>query len=294
MTFSKILKNTAIGTVLAGVVCSSAMAGTVTFENTFGLSNLLADPSSNFHPQGLGYDTSNNELLYKQQSSNRIFRSDLSGNVTGSLALSPGLNHTTSVAGDGANYYVSNYSGNAGGLDLYSVNKVSGATNAISTEVAAYGGYPIDVRDGTLYRTNISTTYSWANLNQIRISSLATPDAGIQTVTLATGAGIGDIAVDKDRNNVWVIDYAASATLRRFDLATGNELDSFGLGIDGLTAGLTYANDKLYYYDWNSGSGSTLSVFALAGFTEVPEAGTLAIFCLGLAGLGFARRRRNV
>jgi hypothetical protein len=148
------------------------------------------------------------------------------------------------------------------------------------------------VRDGTLYRTNISTTYNWANLNQIRISSLATPDAGIQTVTLATGAGIGDIAVDKARNNVWMIDYTASATLRRFDLATGDELDSFGLGLDGLTAGLTYANDKLYYYDWNSGSGSALSVFALAGFTEVPEAGTLAIFCLGLAGLGYARRKR--
>ena len=43
-----------------------------------------------------------------------------------------------------------------------------------------------------------------------------------------------------------MIDYTASATLRRFDLTTGNELDSFALGIDGLTAGLTYANDKLY------------------------------------------------
>ena len=95
-----------------------------------------------------------------------------------------------------------------------------------------------------------------------------------------------------------MIDYTASATLHRFDLTTGNELDSFALGIDGLTAGLTYAgltyaNDKLYYYDWVSGSGSTLSVFALSGFTEVPEASALAIFCIGFAGMAYARRKRT-
>jgi hypothetical protein len=90
-----------------------------------------------------------------------------------------------------------------------------------------------------------------------------------------------------------MIDYTASATLRRFDLTTGNVLDSFALGIDGLTAGLTYANDKLYYYDWVSGSGSTLSVFALSGFTEVPEASALAIFCIGFAGMAYARRKRT-
>jgi hypothetical protein len=90
-----------------------------------------------------------------------------------------------------------------------------------------------------------------------------------------------------------VIDYTASATLRRFNLTTGNELDSFALGIDGQTTGLTYANDKLYYYDWVSGSGSTLSVFALPGFTEVPEASALAIFCIGFAGMAYARRKRT-
>ena len=292
MTHSHSLKSIAIGAILAGIACTPALAGTVTLENTFALSNQLADSNSNFHPQGLGYDTATNELLYMQQSSRTIFRSDLSGNITGSLALSPGLHHTTSVAGDGANYYVSDYTGNTSGPDLYSVDKNTGAAANMSTDVAGYGGYPIDVRDGTLYRTNFSTTYNWSNLNQIRISSVATPDAGVQTVTLATGAGIGDIAVDSARNNVWVLDYSGSASLRRFDLATGNELDSFALGLDGLDAGLTFANDKLYYYDWVSGSGSTLSVFALSGFTEVPEAGGLMLFCLGLSVIGYARRRR--
>jgi hypothetical protein len=292
MTFFKTFKTTAAGAMLAGVVCSSAMAGTLTLENTFALSNQLADSSSNFHPQGLGYDTSANELLYMQQSTNTIFRTNLSGTITGSRALSPNRHHTTSVAGDGANYYVSDYTSNTSGPDLYRVDKTTCAAVNMSTDVAAFGGYPIDVRDGNLYRTETSTTYNWSNLNQIRISAVATPDSGVQTVTLATGAGIGDIAVDSARNNVWVIDYAASATLRRFDLATGNELDSFALGLDGLDAGLTYANDKLYYYDWVSGSGSTLSVFALSGFTEVPEASALAIFCIGFAGMAYARRKR--
>ena len=228
-----------------------------------------------------------------QQSTNTIFRTNLSGTITGSRALSPNRNHTTSVAGDGANYYVSDYTSNTSGPDLYRVDKTTGAAVNMSTDVAAFGGYPIDVRDGNLYRTETSTTYNWSNLKQIRISAVATPDSGVQTVTLATDAGIGDIAVDKARNNVWMIDYTASATLRRFDLTTGNELDSFALGIDGLTAGLTYANDKLYYYDWVSGSGSTLSVFALSGFTEVPEASALAIFCIGFAGMAYARRKRT-
>lgn len=293
MTFFNTIKSTAAGAMLALVTVGPAAAGTLTLENTFSLSNQLADSSSNFHPQGLGYDTSTNELLYMQQSSGTIFRTNLSGTITGSVTTNQFLNHTTSVAGDAANYYVSDYTGNSSYLDVHNVNKTTGAVSTLSSEVAAYGGYPIDVRDGNLYRTNVSTSYNWSNLNQIRISSLATPDTGIQTVTLATGAGIGDIAVDSARDNVWVIDYAASATLRRFDLATGSELDSFALGLDGLTGGLTYANDKLYYYDWVSGSGSTLSVFALSGFTEVPEVGTLAIFGIGLAGLAYIRRRRT-
>lgn len=107
-----------------------------------GLASSLSQPASNFHPQGLGYDTATNELLFMQQSTQTLYRTDLTGSVTGSRTL--GLNHTVSAAADGSNYYFSDYSGNAGGLDLYSIGKSSGSAQTISADVAAYGGIRVN------------------------------------------------------------------------------------------------------------------------------------------------------
>ena len=94
--------------------------------------------------------------------------------------MSSNRKHTTSVASDGANYYVSDYTSNTSGSDLYPVDKTTGVAVNMSTDVAAFGGYPIDVRDGNLYRTEISTTYNGSNLKQIRISAVATSDSGFR------------------------------------------------------------------------------------------------------------------
>lgn len=281
----------------------SANAGLLTLDYSNVLDNQLADPSSNFHPQGLGYDTGSNELLFIQQSSNTIYRTDLFGSITGSRTIgstpytafghtATTAHHTTSVAGDGVNYYFTDYTANSNGYDLYSLGVSSGSAGALSSEVAAYGGYPIDVRDGLLYRTETSSAYSWANLNEIRISDLNSVDSILSTVILDTTFGIGDIAIDSARNEVWTLDYLSSAALRKFDLTTGDLLESFDLGLDGLTAGLTYANNTLYYYDWNSGSGSTLSAYSMSS-VKVPEPGSIALLAIGIAGLSFTRRRKN-
>ena len=121
-------------------------AGVLTLDYTNTLSNQLSDTNSNFHPQGLGYDTSSNELLFMQQSAQKIFKTDLNGFVTGSV--STGYHHNTSVAADGSNYYFSDYTGNASYRDLYSIDKSTNSVSQLSAEIAAYGGYPIDVRDG--------------------------------------------------------------------------------------------------------------------------------------------------
>jgi NAD(P)-dependent dehydrogenase (short-subunit alcohol dehydrogenase family) len=93
-------------------------------------------------------------LLYGQQSTDTIFRTNLSGTITGSRALSPNRKHTTSVTGDGANYYVSDYTSNTSSPDLYRVDKTTGAAVNMSTDVTAFDD-------------------NWSNLKQIRISAVA-------------------------------------------------------------------------------------------------------------------------
>jgi hypothetical protein len=232
----------------------------------------LASADSNWHPQGLGFDEYTGELLFIQQASDRVYVCDLIGTVLnvrviGPITYNPGgatatvCRHTTSVAADATNYYVSDYTNNSTGYDMQTFPKAAGAATPFSNEVAAYGGYPIDIRGTTLYKCNVSTTYSWNNLNQLRTVDLASPDVVLTQDTLSGTAGIGDIAIDLDGMFVWVLEYLPSASIHTFDLATAALVDTFPLGLDGETAGLTYHDNVLYYYDWDDVAGSELQVY---------------------------------
>jgi len=285
----------------------AAGAGALTLSNTYTLGAALSASSSNYHPQGMGFDEAANELIFAQQSGNSIVRTNLTGTVLGTRTIGSipytasstdnTANHVVSVAADAGNYYFSDYTANTSGRDLYKLGKASGAATVVGSESAAYGGYPIDVRAGQLYRTEATTSYSNSTLHKIRVSSTAAPDTITKTLTLA-GAGIGDFAIDTSHNSIWVLDYLASASIRRFDLDTGALLETFGLGLEGLDAGLTYGNGQLFYYDWRSGSGSSLKVFDISGIASttpgaLPEPGALALLALALPAMVAAGRRRN-
>ncbi|WP_457424795.1 hypothetical protein [Roseateles sp. P5_E7] len=292
---------------MLAVLPQAAGAGALTLSNTYALGAALSASSSNFHPQGMGFDEAANELIFAQQSGNSIVRTNLTGTVLGTRTIGAipftasntagTANHVVSVAADAGNYYFSDYTSNSGGRDLYKLGKTTGAATAVGNETAAYGGYPIDVRAGQLYRTEATTGYTNNTLHNIRVSSTATPDTITKTLTLA-GAGIADFAVDTSHNSIWVLDYLASASIRRFDLDTGSLLETFGLGLEGLDAGLTYGNGQLFYYDWRSGSGSSLKVFDISGIAStapgaLPEPGALALLTVALLAMGAAGRRRT-
>ena len=89
--FGKMMLIRTFGVIGLGVMlgiggASSGEAASLTLENTYNLSAALSANQSNFNPQGLGYDASTNELLFMQQWTNTIYRSDLTGSVGGIFA----------------------------------------------------------------------------------------------------------------------------------------------------------------------------------------------------------------
>ena len=144
---------------LIALAISIASAGTPVLEHTYALGAELSHPKNNFYPQGLGVDAATSELLFAQQGSQVIVRTNLAGTVLGTVDLSGNINYTTSVAASADRYYYSDYTSNTGGPDLWSFPKTGGGNLQEGADIAAFGGYPIDIRGGKMYRTQVSNSY---------------------------------------------------------------------------------------------------------------------------------------
>ncbi len=247
-------------TLVLALASTTAGAQTLNATATYSLPSTLSAPSSNFHPQGLGVDESTGRLVYAQQNQNTLYSSALNGSDV-QVFSNAAWDHTTSVAAWQGQVYFTDYRSNAGGQDMYKATVPSGTRVAYGSYIAAYGGFPLDIRGGELYRTNLPSSYSWAGLNQMVITNVATPNGGSRTFTLNFTSGVGDFGVDLDSNSIWVLEYSSSARIHRYDITSTQLLSTSQVVGDGLDAGLTYYNGNLYYYDWQSGSGSTLTVF---------------------------------
>ncbi|MBK6394954.1 MAG: hypothetical protein IPF73_09930 [Betaproteobacteria bacterium] len=285
------------GLLLAAALCASpiALADTLSLLNTVNLPAQFS-ASENLHPPGLGVDEGASELLFAQQCNHPIYRTDLDGNLLGSVAV----DQNTSRASRPTRRTTTSPTTRANSAKsiLGLMPKAGPPSAAFSAETAAYGGYPIDLRGGQIYRTEPSSNYDWSDLNQVRVANVATPDTITSTISLRA-SGMGDFAVDLDGGNLWVLEWSGGRILR-YDLQNGGApLDSFSLGLEGQTAGLTYFNGRLYYYDWVASSGSTLRIYDIARVAgparvtavPVPAASTWSLAAAALL-LGFVALRR--
>jgi hypothetical protein len=230
--------------------------------------------SGNFHPQGLGLASDGVSFSVVQQSTKQIrTMNPTTGALVTTINLSNTLNHTTGIAYSPtlSQYFVADYTSNTSGPDLWRFTTAGTATQA-STEVLSFGGYPLAVGNGILYRGNTSTGYDWSTTNKIRVSAVGTPDTITATLQPNIG-GIEDMAWDGSA--LWVLGYttdsstATAINLYRINPTTGAVLASYlnvaNSGAGRRAAGVEFLNSKLYIYNWSSGGTSTLLPITLNG-----------------------------
>lgn len=87
-----------------------------------------------------------------------------------------------------------------------------------------------------------------------------------------------------------MVDAGYAATAQEVDLFTIIEWASFS-GAFATVAGLSFGDGLFFTLDYGA-AGLTLMVNAQQ-VAEVSEPGTIALFCIALAGMGVARRRRG-
>ena len=236
-----------------------------------------ANVDNNFHPQGMTYDASDGNFVLALQGPAQLRVVTLAGSLAKTVSLSQSgsnsFNYLTSVAADANYYYVSDYTCNNGCPDFFRVGKNGGSPSNISSDVQAYGGYPVAIGGSTLYRGSIiNNTYDWTNLNQIRISDINTPDSITKTISVAIARGIGDLAWDGTA--LWVLGYSHDPSpnrqvdLYKIDPSNGATLASYpnvyNPGSPYNPSGLAYANNALYVlnYSESNGVGSTITKIA--------------------------------
>ena len=199
--------------------------GVPEFVRAFDLDAAWSGVSTNFHPQAICYDAASENVVFAIQSRQRLDYVDpATGAHAGSVALGGGFNHVASVACGADRLYFTNYSGNAGGPDLFSVQPGDDPVQ-VADEVLAFGGYPLTIFDGDMWRTNVSADYTWSDLMTIRRSTAADPNDVVDSFQVPVGEGVGDLCHDGEA--LWALGYShapdgpSAATLYELDPATG-------------------------------------------------------------------------
>ncbi len=185
--------------------------------------------------------------------------------------------------------------GVTGGSRLYFIDQSTASTSLIGNTAAFINGLTFS-KDGTLYGTGSNRLYT---------IDLATGSANL--IGAGSYSSSGDIAFDDSGNLYLSSTTGAGDSLWSLDTSTG--IGSL-LGPTGFNNvyGLNYANSTLYGFtssgftialDTLTGVGTSVSTNGIQAFgadgaggvTNVSESSSIALFALGLIGLGLLRKK---
>jgi hypothetical protein len=158
---------------------------------------------SNFHPQSMTWDPATGGLAIMQQQRSNIDLVSLEGVRTATIVV--GLSHTTGIAADPSdeeNFYITDYTGNRGGPDLFRITR-AGQRTQISNDNAAYGGFPLAVFDGQMWRAENSNGYDWSALRTVTVRAIDAPDVILDTFQHGVNRGPDDYCHDGD--TLWML-----------------------------------------------------------------------------------------
>jgi hypothetical protein len=206
-------------------------AGQLNVGTRHRLSTQFSGGHSNFHPQGMCYDNTRNQLVFAHQGSRRaLTKAAVTGTpIREAGRVSTSLHHTTSVACDSNQYYLADYTGNSSYQDMYTLS-LTGSRQNFWTARAAYGGFPIAVYGNDMFRTALSTTYNWNNLTQIYRTNKANPSS-VRNNFAAPGP-VGDMCHDGTR--LWALRYVHGTA--------SNQISLWGFNPSNGTRSQTYNN----------------------------------------------------
>ena len=236
-------------------------------------------------------------LLMTLNPARAVFIGDGSGNL---WSLDVSTNISTNLGNSGVGTFVDiaqdPTSGNLYGItggSLFSINSANGAGTLIGLTGAGANGLTFDSA-GTLYASG---------------SSLYTINLGTGAGTVIGGIGFsssGDIAFDSSGN--LYMSATGGDRLVSLNTTTGAGTLIGNIGFGGVY-GLNYTNSTLYGFtsggttigiNTTTGLGTFLANNGIntfgadgAGGVTVPEPSIIALFGLGLLGLGFARREKH-
>jgi len=222
--------------------------------------------SSNFHPQGMCYDPKTKNLALQLQS-DRYIRFLDANNGASKGSISTGMHHSTSVACSPTDYYIADYTGNSGMQDMYKVTRAGSKSNYGSLKVG-YGGFPLVVVGSQMVRTEHSTTYNWNNLDELKFSSLSTPDSITASTRTGISGGIGGLCYSG--LNIFALGWTTSTggfKVHRLNDKTNTLESTFsGSCSSGSASAIACSSTELWVYCWvntNSATGATINKYSL-------------------------------